>query len=266
MHKILKIWGESTPLCQGQSTEDNPVIRIYKPKKPNGAAMLICPGGAYCTRVDWEKQPVALWMNERGITAIIVEYRVGPRYNHPVPWLDISESIRLVRSKSQEIEIDPDRIGIIGFSAGGHAAASAAVYSDLTILDSHSNFPSVSHIPNVLVLVYPVIDMLGKYIHVGSKTNLLGSNPSLEICNTVSLHLQVHKSMPPTFLVHAMNDEAVPCQNSLLFALALREYSIPLELHIFDKDGHGFGMFPKDKILAGWPDLLHNWLEARKFV
>lgn len=264
----IPIWPQ-VPLAQGSGPDDTPDLTIYTPAKPTGAAVIICPGGGYHNRVAHEKEPVAQWLTEHGITAFLLGYRVGPRYHHPAPWLDAAESVRLVRARSQEFGVDPHRIGIIGFSAGGHLAAHTGAIFDTPELDHYSSFRAISSRPDLIVLVYPVIMMSGPLASLGSRTNLLGENPDPALMDMLTIDKQVTAQTPPAFLVHAVDDDRVPCQHSMNLALALRAHGITMEMHLYEHGGHGFGsspMAPKDPVLATWLDHLAAWLRGKGFV
>ena len=264
---IVRVW-KDVPMAQGRDAEDVPDLTIYRPEKPTGAAMIIYPGGGWVQRVAHEKEPVALWMVQHGITAFISSYRVGPRYYHPAPWLDAAESIRLVRARSQEFDIDPRRIGVIGFSAGGHLAAHVSVTYDTPELDKVSAYRSISSRPDLTIAVYPRIDLGGPYARRENQMKLLGDDLSQERLDQVTLSKHVTEQTPPAFLAHSTLDATVPCQESMLYIMALRDHGVPCELHLYERGGHGFGgspMAPKDPALATWLDHLDVWLKARGF-
>jgi acetyl esterase/lipase len=265
--QVVPVWSK-IPLAQGSGPDDIPDLTIYRPEKATGAALVICPGGGYIEKVAHEKEPVARWLVARGITAFLLSYRVGPRYHHPAPWLDAAESIRLVRARSQEFGIDPQRIGIIGFSAGGHLGAHVSVTFDTPRLDEVSEWPTISSRPDLAVLVYPVIDYTGPYAPSSRGQRLLGPNASDDLLAEVSLSRHVSSQTPPAFLVHSTLDTMVLCQHSMAFAQALRDHDVPVELHLYERGGHGFGgspMAPEDPVLATWLDHLEAWLRVRGF-
>ena len=264
----IPIWPQ-VPLALGNGPDDIPDLTIYTPEHPTGAAVIVCPGGGYAAKVAHEKEPVAQWLTEQGITACLLSYRVGPRYHHPAPWLDAAESIRLVRARSQEFAIDPRRIGVIGFSAGGHLAAHIGVSLDTPELDRYSSFRATSSRPDLMILVYPVVVLSGPLASVKSAANLLGDNPDPVLLDKLSIDRQVTAQTPPAFIVHAVDDENVPCQHSMNLALALRTQGITLEMHLYEHGGHGFGgspMAPRDPVLATWLDHLAAWLRGKGFV
>jgi acetyl esterase/lipase len=249
----------------GKEPQDIPTLTPYIPKeKATGAAVIVCPGGGYSHLADHEGGPVAEWLNSVGITAFVLKYRIGPRYHHPAPLQDAARAIRLVRSRAAEWKLDPQRIGILGFSAGGHLASTIGTHFDLGVPDATDPIERVSSRPDLLVLIYPVITM-GNFTHAGSKKQLLGDNPSAEMVTLLSNELQVTKDTPPTFLVHTANDAGVPVENSLHFAEALRKAGVPFEMHIYERGPHGFGLGGKDPVLSTWPTTCAAWLRLHGF-
>jgi len=261
------LWPDGAPGAIGKEPGDIPTLTPYLPlkEKATGAAVIVCPGGAYGHLADHEGAPVAEWLNSIGITAFVLKYRLGPRYHHPAPMQDAARAIRTVRSRASEWKIDPERIGILGFSAGGHLASTIATHSDSGKTDARDPIERVSSRPNLAILIYPVITMREK-THAGSKKNLLGDNPSAELIALLSNDEQVTKETPPTFLVHTMTDTAVPVDNSLLFAAALRKVDVPFELHVYERGSHGFGLGGDDPILATWPARCADWLRVHGFA
>jgi acetyl esterase/lipase len=263
----IPIWNK-VPLAAGTEPDDIPDLTVYRPAKPSRASFIICPGGGYTQLVAHEKLPVVQWMVERGITAFLLKYRVRPRYQFPAPLLDAAESVRLVRAQAQELAIDPGRIGMIGFSAGGHLAAQTGTTCDTPSLNKVSRFPGVSSRPDLLVLVYPVIDMVSVLAHSGSAL-MAGDRPTPEQLERISPHLHVSAQTPPTFLVHSTLDDRVSSEHSMLFASALRRHGVAHEMHLYERGGHGFGsspMAPKDDVLATWLGHLEAWLRGKGFI
>jgi acetyl esterase/lipase len=263
----LVLWPEGAPGALGKAPADIPTLTAYRPakEKMTGAAIIVCPGGGYTHLADHEGKPVAEWLNTLGITAFVLKYRLGPAYHHPAPMLDASRAIRLVRAHAKEWGLDPERIGILGFSAGGHVASTAGTHFDSGKPNAKDPIERVSSRPNLMVLVYPVITMREK-THAGSKKNLLGSDPTPELVTLLSNEEQVTKETPPTFLVHTATDTAVPAENSLLFVAALRKAGVPVELHLYERGPHGFGLGVKDPILATWPARCADWLRIHGFT
>jgi acetyl esterase/lipase len=225
--------------------------------------MLIAPGGGYSHRAEHEAYPVAQWLNSIGISAIVLHYRVAP-FSHPIPLVDAQRAIRMVRYHASEWKLDQNRIGILGFSAGGHLASTAGTHFDLGNRQAEDPIERISSRPDVMVLCYPVISM-GEYTHEGSRNNLLGESPSLEMIQLLSSESQITKDTPPTFLWHTANDAAVDVENSLLFASGLNRHNIPFELHVFESGRHGLGIAEEHPEAKAWPGLCETWLRKRGF-
>lgn len=239
---------------------------IVQSKTPT-PAIIICPGGAYTHKAKHEGAPVAEWLNTLGISAFVLDYRVFP-YTYPVPLLDVQRAIRFVRYNSREFNIDPNKIGILGFSAGGHLAASACVHFDMGKTDSDDiidDIDKTSCKPDMSILCYPVITF-GKYAHVGSRTNLLGDNASQELIDYMSVEKQIKENTPETFIWHTATDSSVPFQNSLLYAEGLKGKNIPFELHIFPEGRHGLGLAGEIPYVSRWTKLCEEWLKERNFI
>lgn len=263
----IVLWPGGAPGAVGSEPVDVPTLTPYLPpkEKRTGAAIIVCPGGGYTHLADHEGGPVAEWLNSLGVTAFVLKYRLGPRYHHPAPMQDAARAIRTVRARAGEWGLDPERIGILGFSAGGHVASTAGTHFDSGKTDASDPIERLSSRPNLMVLVYPVITMREK-THAGSKLNLLGAAPSTELVTLLSNDEQVTKETPPTFLVHTMTDTAVPVENSLQFVMALRKAGVPFEFHLYERGPHGFGLGTKDPILGTWPDRCADWLRLHGFV
>jgi len=260
----IRLWEGNAPGALGSAPDDIPTLTPFIPNKPNGSAVIVFPGGGYQHLADHEGRPVAEWLNTLGITAFVLKYRLGPKYHHPSELLDAARAVRLVRSRAAEWKVDPRRIGVLGFSAGGHLASTIGTHFDPGQQGAADEVDRVSSRPDLLVLVYPVITM-GKFTHGGSKKNLLGDNPSPEMIKLLSNEEQVTKDTPPTFLIHTMNDAAVPVENSLQFAEALRKVGVPFELHVYERGPHGFGLAGDNPILSTWPARCADWLKLQGF-
>ena len=267
MHTPIVLWPAGAPGAQGSEAVDVPTLTPYLlPKeKATGAAVIVFPGGGYTHLADHEGRPVAEWLNSIGVISFVLKYRIGPRYHHPAPLEDAARAIRTVRARAREWNIDPERIGILGFSAGGHLASSIGTHFDSGKLDASDPIERVSSRPELMILIYPVITM-GPLGHAGSRNSLLGSNPSPELVALLSNETQVTRETPPTFLVHTMADTAVPVENSLMFVSALRKAGVPFELHLYERGAHGFGLAGKDPVLASWPDRCADWLRIHNFA
>jgi acetyl esterase/lipase len=262
----IPLWPGEPPYAAGSGEGHIPNITPHFPPadRNSGTAVVVCPGGGYHgLALDHEGDQVARWLVGEGISAFILRYRHAPDYQHPVPLTDAQRAIRLVRSHAAEWGIDPARIGILGFSAGGHLTASAGVHFTPGDEQSPDAVERLSSRPDFLVLVYPVISMDGPYTHRGSRTNLLGADPDPALVQKMSLDQQVTADTPPTFLVHTSGDTGVPAENSVLFYLGLRKAGVPAEMHVYEKGEHGFGLAPKDPILSTWPKHCIDWLRGR---
>jgi acetyl esterase/lipase len=225
---------------------------------------VVCPGGGYGALADdHEGRQVARWLNSLGVAAFVLKYRIAPRYHHPAPLRDAQHAIRTVRANAQDWHIDPQRVGIWGFSAGGHLASTAGTHFDDGKPDAEDPIERVSCRPDFLILAYPVITFTEPSTHKGSRRNLLGQEPDPKLVESLSNEKQVTAQTPPTFLFHTDADRGVPPENSVLFYLALRKAGVPTELHIYEKGQHGVGLAPKDPILSSWPGRLADWMKGR---
>jgi acetyl esterase/lipase len=263
---VIALWPESAPGALGAAEEDTPSLTIYLPAadQANGAAVVICPGGGYRhLAVDHEGHEVARWLNSLGVAAFIVQYRLGPKYRHPAPLQDAQRAIRTVRARATEWGVDRSRIGILGFSAGGHLATTAGTHFDAGDSMATDLVERNDSRPDFLIAVYPVISLVSDHRHHGSRVNLVGEDAPAELVALLSNELQVTAATPPTFLVHTSDDASVPVENSLLFYQALRDAGVPAEMHIFETGRHGFGLAPENPVLREWPSLCERWLRAR---
>jgi len=258
------LWPNGAPGALGTADEDKPSITPYLAKSPNGTAVIVCPGGSYMhLAMDHEGAQIARWLNSLGISAFVLQYRLGPKYHHPAMINDAQRAIRTVRSRAAAaLHIQPDRIGIWGFSAGGHLASTAATHFDAGNPSAADPIDRVGSRPDFAILAYPVIS-LGEYAHAGSRDNLLGKNPDPKLVEDLSNDLRVTPQTPPTFLFHTTADATVPVENSVRFYMALRKAGVPAELHIFQNGAHGVGLAPTDATLSAWGGLLANWLRER---
>lgn len=246
-----------------------PYLTIHRPARPNGAAVLITPGGGYQrVVVDKEGLELAPPLLAAGFTVFILYYRL-PGEGHAraadVPLQDAQRALRLIRHRAAAWKLDPNRIAMMGFSAGGHLAASLGTRLDAKVYEAVDEADGLSARPDALALIYPVIDMVGPATHAGSRTNLLGEAAAEEKRITYSPDRSVGPATPPTFLLHAADDTGVPVENSLLFHAALRQAGIPAELHVYARGGHGFGhgtRIAPDNPLTHWPNLLILWLTS----
>lgn len=262
----VPLWPNGAPGALGNDAADQPTLTIYLPgEKPAGCtAVVVCPGGGYgMLAKNHEGRQVANWLNSLGMCAFVLKYRLGPRYHHPVELGDAQRAIRMVRADASKYGVAPDRIGIMGFSAGGHLASTAGTHFDGGSATDADPIQRASSRPDFLVLGYPVISFTTPYTHQGSLKNLLGDQPDPQLVQNLSNELQVTPQTPPTFLFHTNEDKGVPAENSVLFYLALRKAGVPAEMHIFEKGPHGVGLDLGDPALSLWPTLLKNWFQER---
>lgn len=245
-----------------------PYFTVYTPPgdRATGTGVVIVPGGGYgLVAFEHEGTDLARWLNARGIAAFVLHYRHG-RDRHPAPLRDALRAIRLVRSNSAAYQLQPDRIGVLGFSAGGHLAACATTMFDDPDGRAGDALDATSARPDFSVLIYPVITLEDPVAHAGSRENLLGPGAPSERVKRMSPHTRVTERTPPLFLLHAADDNVVPVENIRLMYRAAQDNNLPVELHIFESGGHGFGMRPDAGAVAIWPELVHGWLRQRKLV
>jgi acetyl esterase/lipase len=262
--ETIPLWEKGAPGALGDADVDRPSINIFRATGAGGTSVIVAPGGGYRNlSMDKEGRQVASWFNAMGVTAFVLKYRLGPRYHHPIELGDAQRAIRLVRSRAAQLGIAADRIGMMGFSAGGHLAATAGTHFDDGNRDASDPIDRVSSRPDFLILAYPVISFDPAIAHKGSEQNLLGDNPDPKLVQDLSDELQVTAKTPPTFLFHTNADTTVPAENSVRFYLALRQAKVPAEMHIFQNGPHGVGLDLGDPVLSQWPTLLANWLRAR---
>jgi acetyl esterase/lipase len=275
---VIPLWPHGAPGARGTDPDkDVPTLTIWlpPPDKATGSAIVVCPGGGYgVLAVDHEGKQVAEWLNQLGIAAFVLRYRLGPRYHHPAMLQDAGRAIRTVRARASEWGLDPKRIAILGFSAGGHLASTAGTHFDAGKPDADDPIERVSSRPDRMILVYAVIALATPYGHSGSLKNLLGDKPTQELIESLSNERQVTKDTPPTFLAQTNADTAVPAENSLLFTLALRKAGVPVELHLFERGPHGLGLgggtpkfrVPPEPSFQVWPKLCETWLKNQGFL
>jgi len=267
------LWPDGAPGSQGAAEQDVPALMAYPASKDsaNGCAVLVCPGGGYGgLAMDHEGHQIAAWLNERGISAWILRYRLGTHgYHHPIQKGDVLRAVRIIRHGAGDHGADPTRIGIIGFSAGGHLASTAATHFDFGNPDALDPIDKVSSRPDFAILCYPVITMDQGFTHMGSRRNLLGPERSndAELVELLSNEKRVTKDTPPTFLFHTTEDTVVPVENAVVFYSALRKSGVAAcEMHVYQKGRHGVGLAQNDPILASWPARLNDWLATNGFL
>jgi acetyl esterase/lipase len=262
--ETILLWHDGAPGALGNEDGDRPTLTIYRARQPSGASVVVAPGGGYgALASNHEGRQVANLLNAAGVTAFVLKYRLGPRYHHPIELGDAQRAIRLVRARAQEFGLASDRIGMMGFSAGGHLTATAGTHFDAGKADASDPIDRVSCRPDFLILAYPVISFDPTIAHGGSVRNLLGENPDPKLIEELSNDLRVTPQTPPTFLFHTNADTGVVAENSVRFYLALRRNKVPAELHIFENGPHGVGLALGDPALSEWPVLLTNWLRGR---
>ncbi len=259
------LWPAGAPGALGEGPEDVPALRAFAASRPDGSAIVVCPGGGYGHLADHEGAPVARWLNTLGIHAYVLRYRLGPRYRHPMMLQDVQRAIRTVRFHARRDGVDPQRVGVLGFSAGGHLAASACTLFDEPGLDPADPIDRLDARPDLGVLLYPVITLLPPLGHAGSRRNLLGETPETGLVERLSLDQRVTSRTPPAFLFHTVDDPGVPVENSLGYVAALRRAGVPFELHCYEHGRHGVGLAGEDPVLGTWPGLCANWLRGRGF-
>ncbi len=236
-------------------------------EKATGTAVVICPGGGYSgLAIRHEGLQVAQWFNSVGITAFVLTYRQPDdaiMENKSIgPLQDGQRAIRLVRRHAKEWGINPEKVGIMGFSAGGHVASTISTHYNEKVYDA---IDSTSARPDFSLFIYPVISMDSTITHSGSRVNLLGSSPTPEQVMHFSNELQVNEQTPPAFVVHSLDDDVVPVQNSIKYALAMKKHHVACELHIYESGGHGYGMAPGGSTQSMWPEVCLKWLDANRF-
>jgi len=267
--ETIPLWENRAPGALGDADADRPTLTVFRAaSRPNGTtSVIVAPGGGYANlSMDKEGRQVASWFNAMGVTAFVLKYRLGPRYHHPIELGDAQRAIRLVRFRAAQFGVAPDRIGMMGFSAGGHLASSASTHADAGKADAADPIDRASSRPDFTVLAYPVISMVEAFTHKGSRENLLGVDPDPELARSLSSETQVTASTPPAFLFHTNADTSVPAENAVAYFLALRKAGVTAELHVFRNGPHGVGLAQEDPALAEWPRLLANWLRASGFL
>ncbi len=266
----MLLWPRGAPGALGTEPKDQPKLIYYLPSPEHacGTALVILPGGGYGhLAMDHEGHQIAQWANQMGCAAFIVDYRHRNKgYGHPAPLEDAQRAIRIVRAGASQWGIDPNRIGMIGFSAGGHLASCTAVFFDPGRPQSEDPVERVSSRPDFVILSYPVIGFGESFTHRGSERNLLGAEATADQLAALATHRHVRPDSPPTFLWHTTEDVAVPPENSIHFYLALRAKGIPSELHVFEKGRHGLGLARGAGPAAAWPQLCQAWMRQHGWL
>ena len=272
---VVPLWEGKAPHAVGDTAADKPSLKVFRPEKPNGCAVVVCPGGGYGFLADdHEGKQVAEWFNTQGVTAFVLKYRIvtkdRPGPLHPAPLTDAQRALRLVRFKAKEFGIDSNRVGIMGFSAGGHLASTAATHFDAGNKERDADrIEATTCRPDFAILAYPVITFDDAVTHKGSRNNLIGPKPDPELIEYYSNEKQVTKETPPVFIFHTSADTAVVPENATRFYSACKKAGVPVEMHIYEKGRHGVGLGtdPKwiggEKSVATWPDRLADWMKSR---
>jgi acetyl esterase/lipase len=264
-YKAIHLWDDSIPGYDSTLSEEIPsMIPYLLDSSEPSSAVIVCPGGAYCTRAPHEAEPIALWLNSIGLSAFVLNYRVVP-YRYPFPLVDAQRAVRYVRYMAKEWNVSPNRLGILGFSAGGHLVSTVGTHFDHGKEESDDPIERMSSRPDAMVLCYPVITFV-EFRHHGSMINLLGPEPTDDLRNLLSSEKHVTEQTPPTFLWHTADDEAVPVENSLLFAQALSRHKVPFESHIFPKGRHGLGLAKDDPQVSAWTELCAKWFQGMGWI
>ncbi|WP_338356427.1 alpha/beta hydrolase [Yeosuana marina] len=282
-YEIVPLWDGVVPNSQKSDEEEiitntdskrislvqNPTLEVYLPTKRNatGQAVIVCPGGGYhYLTYDFEGTDIAKWCNSKGIAAFVLKYRLpnskSIKISYEAPLQDAQRAIRIIRSQAEKWNVNPNKIGVIGFSAGGHLASTLGTQFDTPNHFKETAIDTISARPDFMVLIYPVVTMKLDYTHKGSRTNLLGENPSKDLVNQFSNELEVTKNTPPTFIVHAEDDHSVPVENSLQLYKALKDNGAITEMHLYPYGGHGFGLALGRGRLEHWTDRLYEWLQS----
>lgn len=262
------LWPSGLPDGEAPQGAPLPTLTAYPAptETANGAAMVVCPGGGYVAHADHENEPIARWLNSLGIAVWVLRYRLSPHFKHPAMLNDASRAVRTVRANVADWKIDPNRIGILGFSAGGHLVTTLATHWDAGRPDHADPIERVSSRPDLVVPIYPVVVMQGPFAHEFCRNCLFGAMPDPELTALYSNELQVTEQTPPMFLVHSRDDYVVPVENSLLLAMALSKARVPFELHVYEGGGHGYGLGAEQAFAFEWPARCENWMRARGFL
>lgn len=267
--KTMLLWPAGAPGAWGEEDIDKPTLTVFLPVAPNATktGVVVAPGGSYMhLAVEKEGYAIARWLNERGVAAFVLQYRLGPKYHHPVELEDAQRAIRLVRAHAAEWGVATDHVGMWGFSAGGHLAATAGTRFDAGKADASDVVEQQGSRPDFLVLGYPVITFKEPDLHRLSLKNLLGDAPDPKLVDELSAETQVTKETPPTFLFATTDDKTVPVMNSVIFYSALVKAGVPVEMHLFQHGAHGAGLAVGNPQLSVWPDLVAKWMRELGYM
>lgn len=262
-----EVIGDSGSGYGAVSNISTPRLRVYRPRRPNGKAVLICGGGGYFRIQLWkESTPIAKWLQQNGYTAFELIYRLpNDGWDASVPFMDAQRAMKLVRSRADEFGIRPDRIGIMGFSAGGHLAGYTALRPDHVLYEGGDTIEAQSARPDFSVLLFPVVSLLKPYDTTRTRREIIGRDPSLAAQKAWSLDTHVTGSAPPMIIISAADDIITPPGHGIMLFQALTAKGAAAELHIFEQGGHGWGLGTDDQILSQWPTIFDNWIKKRKF-
>ena len=267
--EVLLLWQNGAPGALGTEAKDKPRVQIYHATHDRSTvpAIVICPGGGYGhLAMNHEGHQIASWLNSIGITGVVLEYRHrGKGYGHPAPLMDVQRALRLVRHHASDWHINTNKVGVLGFSAGGHLASSASVHHDTGNPNATDPIDSQNCRPDFSILCYAVIAFEQPFTHKGSQRNLLGKQPNKEVSLKMSSDRQVNATTPPAFLWHTTADRVVPPENSVAYYLALRKHKIPCEMHLFEKGNHGIGL-GKGQAAEQWSALCHRWFITQEII
>lgn len=266
---VVKLWPAGAPGAKGDNPEDTPRLDIYRAAEPGGGGVVIFPGGGYGgLATDHEGKQIAQFFNNQGVTAFVLYYRLGSQgYHYPVELNDAKRAVRWVRSNAETYGVDKSRIGVIGFSAGGHLASMAGTLFDNGDANAPDPVDRVSSRPDFLVLAYPVISLSDTFTHRGSRNNLLGDQKdNEELAHQLSSQHNVSANTPSTFIFQTDEDTAVPAENAVNFYLALRKNKVPAEMHIYQRGPHGVGLMHGDPVLSTWGAHLTDWMRNNGFL
>lgn len=263
------LWPSGAPGALGDTEADKPAITVFLPTAPNTTrtGVVVVPGGGYHDlAIDKEGYAFARWLNQRGVAAFVLRYRLGPRYHHPIELGDAQRAIRYVRAHAAEFGIEKERLGMWGFSAGGHLTATAGTQFDAGTPEAADPVERESSRPEFLILAYPVITLMDPSAHTGSRKYLLGDNPDPALVKSLSAETRVTADTPPTFLFATTDDPVVPVANSVMFYEALVKAGVPAEMHLFQHGAHGAGLATANPTLSIWPDLVIKWMRERGYA
>jgi acetyl esterase/lipase len=267
--QTMPLWSGPAPGALGTDEADVPALTVYLPRtmSANTPAIIVCPGGGYARlAANHEGRQVANHLNSLGIAAFVLRYRLGPRYHHPIELGDAQRALRTLKARASEWRLDPARIGIMGFSAGGHLAMTASTHFDRGNDRAPDTIDRATSRPDFAILGYPVISLTEAWTHEGSRTNLLGDKPDPALARRLSGENAVTRETPPTFIFQTNADTVVPAENSIHYYLALRKAGVATELHVFENGPHGVGLANDDAALSEWSKLMANWLRLHAII